>query len=111
LPVYSSLFSARLRSVISSKVVYTSNSGIYGEPKFLPINESHPDDPKTPYDATKLLGEHLGKIYFRIALPLSLPALTVATIWQFTQIWNGLPLGDRSGRTDGRQTVRKAPLS
>jgi len=49
-----------------SKVIYTSNSGIYGEPKFLPVDESHPDDPKTPYDATKLLGEHLARIYFRI---------------------------------------------
>jgi len=50
----------------NSRVVYTSNSGIYGEPKFLPINESHPDDPTTPYDATKLIGEHLAKIYHRI---------------------------------------------
>jgi len=51
---------------MGSKVIYTSNSGIYGEPKFLPVDESHPDDPKTPYDATKLIGEHLAKIYFRI---------------------------------------------
>lgn len=49
-----------------SKVIYTSNSGIYGEPEFLPVDESHPDDPKTPYDATKLIGEHLAKIYFKI---------------------------------------------
>jgi len=48
------------------KVIYTSNSGIYGEPKFLPVNESHPDDPNTPYDVTKLAAEDLVKIYHRI---------------------------------------------
>lgn len=49
-----------------SKVIYTSNSGIYGEPKFLPIDESHPVDPKTPYDANKLVGEYYCTIYSRI---------------------------------------------
>lgn len=29
------------------------------------------------------------KIYFKIALPLSVSSITVAAIWQFTQIWNG----------------------
>lgn len=49
-----------------SKVVYTSNSGIYGEPHYLPVDENHPDDPKTPYDVTKLAAEYLAKIYYKI---------------------------------------------
>jgi UDP-glucose 4-epimerase len=48
------------------KVVFTSNSGIYGEPKYLPIDEKHPDNPTTPYDANKLVAEHYMKIYYRI---------------------------------------------
>jgi len=49
-----------------SKLVYTSNSGICGDPKFFPVTEDHPVDCKTPYDANKLLGEYYFKIYFRM---------------------------------------------
>ena len=49
-----------------SKLVFTSNSGIYGEPKYLPIDEKHPDNPTTPYDANKLVSEYYLKIYNRI---------------------------------------------
>ena len=50
----------------NSKVVYTSNSGICGDPQFLPVTEEHPEECKTPYDANKLLGELYAKIYFKI---------------------------------------------
>jgi UDP-glucose 4-epimerase len=46
-----------------SKIVFTSNSGIYGEPEYLPIDEKHPDKPTTPYDANKLVSEYYIKIY------------------------------------------------
>jgi len=49
-----------------SKVVYTSNSGICGDPQFLPVTEEHPVDCKTPYDVNKLVGEYYSKIYYRI---------------------------------------------
>jgi len=50
----------------NSKVIYTSNSGICGDPKFFPVTEDHPIDCKTPYDANKLIGEHYAKIFFKI---------------------------------------------
>jgi len=50
----------------NSKVIYTSNSGICGDPKFLPVTEEHPEDCKTPYDANKLVGEHYAKIYNKV---------------------------------------------
>ena len=50
----------------NSRVVYTSNSGICGDPKFFPVTEDHPIDCKTPYDANKLLGEYYAKIYNKI---------------------------------------------
>ncbi len=50
----------------NSKVAFTSNSGIYGDPKYLPIDEKHPDNPSTPYDANKLVSEYYMKIYNRI---------------------------------------------
>lgn len=49
-----------------AKVIYTSNSGICGDPKFLPVTEEHPEDCKTPYDANKLVGEHYAKIFYKI---------------------------------------------
>ena len=49
-----------------TKFIYTSNSGICGEPKFFPVTEEHPEDCKTPYDANKLIGEHYAKIYHEI---------------------------------------------
>src|SRR5579875_475698 len=50
----------------NSKVVYTSNTGIYGNPPSVPVDESFRDDPFTPYDANKLIGEHYGKIFHKI---------------------------------------------
>ena len=40
-----------------AKLVFTSNSGIYGEPQYLPIDEKHPIDCKTPYDVNKYASE------------------------------------------------------
>ena len=50
-----------------AKVVFTSNSGIYGSAKEgESISESYPNDPTTPYDADKLVSEYYCKIYHRI---------------------------------------------
>lgn len=49
-----------------ARVIYTSNSGICGDPQFLPVAEDHPIDCKTPYDANKLVGELYAKIYYKI---------------------------------------------
>jgi len=64
----------------SCKVIFTSNSGIYGEPKYLPIDEKHEDNPTTPYDANKLASEYYFKIYHRIyGLPIAICRL--ATVY------------------------------
>lgn len=50
-----------------AKVVFTSNSGIYGSMTGdKPITEKSGDNPTTPYDANKLVSEHYCKIYNRI---------------------------------------------
>ena len=48
------------------KLIFTSNSGILGNPKYIPMDEKHPDNPTTPYDANKLVGEYYCKIYYQI---------------------------------------------
>lgn len=40
-----------------AKMVFTSNSGIYGDPEYLPMDEKHPINCKTPYDVNKYSSE------------------------------------------------------
>ncbi len=48
------------------KLVFSSNSGILGNPDYIPTDEKHRDQPSTPYDADKLVGEYFCRIYHRI---------------------------------------------
>ncbi len=41
-----------------TKVVYTSSTSIYGNPRYLPINEDDGINPFTPYATSKLAGEN-----------------------------------------------------
>ena len=45
--------------------------------------------PTSLLECARIDGAGFFKIFFSIALPLSLSAIIVAVIWQFTQIWNG----------------------
>lgn len=47
----------------TSKVVYASSSSVYGEQEGLPLVESMPPNPRSPYGVTKLAGEHLCLAY------------------------------------------------
>lgn len=51
----------------NAKVVFTSNSGIYGSAGGTnSINENSVNNPTTPYDADKLVSEYYCKIYYNI---------------------------------------------
>lgn len=49
------LLAAKERGI---KVVYTSSTSIYGNPRYLPINEDDAINPFTPYATSKLAGEN-----------------------------------------------------
>lgn len=49
------LMAARENKV--KKIVYASSSGIFGQLKYVPIDENHPTNPNSPYSATKLAAE------------------------------------------------------
>ena len=53
----------RLAQKYGFKVVYASSSSIYGNPKKIPIEESHEKNPINPYAETKLKKEKLAKKY------------------------------------------------
>lgn len=48
------------------KIVFSSSAGIFGELKTLPIDETHPLEPDSPYGATKLCAEKLCLAYGRL---------------------------------------------
>jgi nucleoside-diphosphate-sugar epimerase len=52
---------ARKRDI--ARFVYASSSSVYGETTRLPMNESHPTRPLSPYGVTKLSGEDLCLLY------------------------------------------------
>jgi len=45
----------------ASRIIYLSSAAVYGEPKYLPIDENHSTEPLSPYGASKLGGELLIK--------------------------------------------------
>jgi UDP-glucose 4-epimerase len=52
------------REVGTKRVIYVSSGGvIYGEPEYIPIHESAPKIPLSPYGVTKLLGEYYLRYY------------------------------------------------
>ncbi|MBI2058250.1 MAG: NAD-dependent epimerase/dehydratase family protein [Nitrospirae bacterium] len=48
------------------KFIYSSSAAIFGEPVRLPISESHPLAPPTPYAASKLAGEQYALCYSQL---------------------------------------------
>ncbi|MEO8368876.1 MAG: UDP-glucose 4-epimerase GalE [Candidatus Solibacter sp.] len=42
-----------------NKIIFSSSCAIYGDPQFLPINEDHPQSPKSPYGESKRIAEEL----------------------------------------------------
>jgi len=49
-------------------LVYISSAAVYGNPLKLPINEDHPTNPVSIYGLTKLMGEHVVKLYGNFGL-------------------------------------------
>lgn len=51
------------RSAGVERVVFSSSSAVYGQPEDLPVGETDPCEPASPYAATKFLGEHYCRLY------------------------------------------------
>lgn len=45
------------------RVIFASSSSVYGQPKYLPINEGHPTEPISIYGASKLAAEKYCQIF------------------------------------------------
>ncbi|HEV2139130.1 MAG TPA: SDR family NAD(P)-dependent oxidoreductase [Nitrososphaerales archaeon] len=58
------LWSAKSSGV--KRIVNASSSSIFGEPRYLPIDESHPASPTSPYGVSKLAAEQYGKAFHHV---------------------------------------------
>lgn len=77
-----------LAKIHNAKVVFTSNSGIYGSTQDgSPMNENSVNNPTTPYDANKLVSEYYCKIYHNIYSVRSL-VVRFATVYGERQVVN-----------------------
>lgn len=47
----------------NARLVYASSTAIYGEPSTIPVSESHPTNPQSPYGAQKLSGDVYVRMY------------------------------------------------
>jgi nucleoside-diphosphate-sugar epimerase len=59
------LLEATLQTKGLRRFIYASSSSVYGETTILPVTESVPPHPCSPYGVTKLAGEHLCALYQR----------------------------------------------
>lgn len=111
---YNVLEAARRAKV--KRVVYISSSAVYGEYPKLPFKESHPPQPESPYALSKLAGEQLCSLYWRL-YGLETVALRLFNVYgprqnPFSQYANAIPNFTRkllTGQTptiygDGNQT-------
>lgn len=67
-----------------TKVIYLSSAAVYGNPIFLPVTESHPVNPISPYGFHKLLCEDISREFY------SLYKLNVCSVRIFSAYGPGL---------------------
>lgn len=58
-------FCELLRKELFGKLVHCSSSEAYGSALYVPMDESHPHQPLTPYAASKIAGDHIAFSYFK----------------------------------------------
>ncbi|MFT7156256.1 MAG: NAD dependent epimerase/dehydratase [Parvicella sp.] len=61
------------RDLGTTKVLVTSTSEVYGTAQFVPITETHPKQPQSPYSATKIGADSIADSFFRsFQLPVTI---------------------------------------
>jgi dTDP-glucose 4,6-dehydratase len=53
------------RRLKTKKIIHTSTSEVYGTAQYVPIDESHPINPQSPYAATKAAADYLALSFYK----------------------------------------------
>jgi len=57
----------------AKKVIFASSSSVYGQPKYIPVDENHPTEPISIYGASKLAAEKYCQIFNdQLVLPVTI---------------------------------------
>ncbi|MFC7137874.1 NAD-dependent epimerase/dehydratase family protein [Halobaculum litoreum] len=76
---------------VDARVVLASSVAIYGDPQTLPIDESHPTQPTSPYATDKLAIDHYARVYH------DLYGLETVALRYFNVYGPGQSAGDYAG--------------
>lgn len=74
-----------------ARVVFASSAAVYGPPDAIPVDESHPTRPASPYGISKLAADHYVRCY------ASLYDVPTVALRYFNAYGPGQPDGDYSG--------------
>ncbi len=70
-----------MKAVKVKTLIFSSSATVYGEPKYLPIDEDHPKNPENPYGESKLKVENILK-----SLSISDPSWKIVCLRYFNPI-------------------------
>lgn len=70
------------------RVILASSAAIYGEPQTVPIDESHPSVPQSPYGLAKLSADHAARLFFEL---YDLPTVVLRYFNVYGQTRTGSP--------------------
>ncbi|MER3601274.1 MAG: hypothetical protein C4339_00970 [Nitrososphaerota archaeon] len=69
-----------------TQLIYASTANVYGNPSSVPVDETAPRAPRTPYDYSKCIGEQILEAYARAkGLPV-----TILRSWKLFGEWDSL---------------------
>lgn len=90
-----------------ARVVFASSAAIYGHPESVPVAETHPKDPTSPYGLDKLAGDQYMRLYN------DLYGLETVALRYFNVYGPGQTGGDYAGVIDvfSRQAERGEPIT
>jgi UDP-glucose 4-epimerase len=63
LGTFNALYAALKSNV--KRFIYASSAAVYGEPKYVPLDEKHPTEPISPYGVSKLAGERYCVAFYK----------------------------------------------
>jgi UDP-glucose 4-epimerase len=77
--------------VEGARLVFASSAAIYGPPEYVPVDEGHPTQPRSPYGVSKLAADQYVRLYG------SLYDIPTVALRYFNAYGPGQPDGDYSG--------------